>query len=169
MNTSRTTLKSLHRLLQLLLFVGLCFSLVSCRVNTNIVPTTPTTPTNPTGKQAPSLNTLKVIFNADESSVINDSARQPILLKTNEKVTLFSTFASNTKLEYAQIFLIPADNSTAIRFDMTCNENSECNYLWDLANPQIDKGLYSLSVRAVNQEGQFNTISDDYESAFLVF
>jgi len=142
---------------------------MSCRVNTRTVPTTPTTPTNPAGKQAPSLSTLKVIFNANESSTINDSSRQPILLKTNEKVTLFASFSTATKLEYAQVFLIPDDNSTAIRFDLTCNENSECNYLWDLANPQIDKGLYSLSVRAVNQEGQFNTVADDYESAFLVF
>lgn len=162
--------KSITRLLQFTLLIGLSLSLASCRVNTtNLQPTTPTTPTNPVGKQAPSLSSLKVFFDSENSSVISDNSRQPVLLKTNEKVTLYASFASSTTLNFAQIFLIPADNSTAMRFDMTCNDNNECNYLWDLANPSIDEGLYSMTVRARNQEGEFGTIPEDYEGAFLVY
>lgn len=165
-----TTSKLLTRLLKLFLLTGLSLSMASCRVNTlPTSPTTPTTPTNVAGKQAPSLSTLKVIFDADNSSAISDSAIQPVVLRANSKVTLFATFDSSTTLNFAQIFLIPADNSTAMRFDMTCNDKSECNYLWDLASPSIDTGLYSLTVRARNQEGEFGTIPEDYEGAFLVY
>ena len=168
MEVKMITSKLFTRLLQLLLLMGLTLSIASCRVNTISTPPDPDTP-NVAGKQAPSLKSLKVIFNADSSSVIGDNPRQPVLLKTNEKVTLFATFESSTTLNFAQIFLIPADNSTAMRFDMTCNDKSECNYLWDLANPSIDEGLYSLTVRARNQEGEFGTIPEDYEGAFLVY
>jgi len=164
------TSKLLTRSLQLLLLIGLSLSIASCRVNPIPIGTDPTPPTgNPAGKQAPSLSSLRVIFDKDNSSVIGDNPVQPVLLKTNQKVTLFATFDSSTTMNFAQVFLIPADNSTAMRFDMTCNDKSECNYLWDLANPAIDKGVYSLTVRARNQEGEFGTIPEDYAEAFLVF
>lgn len=157
---------SKSRLLQLIVLVALCFSITSCRVNTNPSPTEPTSPTDVAGKQAPSLDLLKVFFSAEESNAISDNSRQPILLKSTEQVTLFATFTSSTPLESAQIFLFPEDNSASILYEMNCNEKYECNYLWDLANPQMDTGLYTMTVRARNTEA---TITTDYNDAFLVY
>ncbi len=156
---------SKKQVLLILCFITLGLFLTACRITTNPTPTTPT-PTNQPGIQAPDITALRIIFDANNSTPISTNSRQPVLLKTNDKVTIFAQFSSDTALEAAQIFLLPADNSTAIRFDMNCNEKHECNYLWDLANPQIALGLYNLTVRAKNQEA---SIGADYQDTFLVY